>query len=55
VYSFCTYVVKKLPKENNRSMGEHSPNLVTLIVSHHFVKALQLYKNDLTDLFRFLQ
>jgi hypothetical protein len=23
-------IIKKLPKENNRSLGENSPNLVTL-------------------------
>jgi hypothetical protein len=32
---WATYVIKKLPKVNNRPLGVNSPNLVTLILDKH--------------------
>jgi hypothetical protein len=41
---FCIF--QKLPKENNRPIGENSPNLVTLIAKKQFL--------SLSDIFLFL-
>jgi hypothetical protein len=30
ILGFLSYVIKKLLKENNRTIGKNSPNLVTL-------------------------
>jgi hypothetical protein len=35
-YGILFFIIEKLPKVNNRPLGENSPKVVTLAVSQHF-------------------
>jgi hypothetical protein len=51
----ATFVIfKKLPKENNRTMGENSPNLVTLFVGDYFWEDAYIYFSVVSRVARFV-